>query len=332
MNDRFLKLLYHRVPNILKLLLLVLITIPIFGYLIHVMEPERFPTVFEGAWWALITGATVGYGDYIPGTILGKLLAAFLILSGGGLIAFYIASLSTTVSKREKQSQEGKLAFHGENHYIFVGFNERTRRLVDLIIRHYSNKKIVIIDRSLDNLSYTKLPVHYIKGNATEDDILHMAKIEDAACVFVAADNQKTDYESDTQAILTTIAIRGNNPDVPVVSEILSEKQIDNAARAGATTIIRSNDFMSSLFFHELDPEVQATPFEDIYHLLTQQKFIHQPLPDSLIGKTYVEAVTPFLEKGYMVIGILRGKDYMLHPKITCVLEEKDIVICMVNR
>ncbi|MFD1066487.1 potassium channel family protein [Oceanobacillus locisalsi] len=332
MNDRFLKLLYHRVPNILKLLLLVLITMPIFGFLINLMEPDRFPTVFDGIWWALITGSTVGYGDFIPETIPGRLLAAFLVLSGGGLIAFYIASLSTTVSKREKKSQEGKLAFHGNNHYIFVGFNERTRRLVDLIIRHYSNKKIVIIDRSLDNLSYTKLPVHYIKGNATEDDILHMAKIKDAACVFIAADNQKTDYESDTQAILTTIAIRGNNQDIPIVSEILSEKQIDNAGRAGATTIIRSNDFMSSLFFHELDPEVQATPFEDIYHLLTQQKFIHLPLPDSLIGKTYSEAVPPFLEKGYMVIGILRGKDYMLHPKIACVLKEKDIVICMVHR
>lgn len=332
MNVRFLRMLYYRIPNILKLLLLVLVAIPFFGYLIYLMEPETFPTLVDGIWWALVTGATVGYGDYVPGTLIGRLLAALLILSGGGLIAFYVASLSTTVIKREKKSQEGKLAFHGDNHYIFVGFNERTRQLVDLIIRHYSNKKIVIIDRTLNNLSYTKLPVHYIKGNATEDDILQMAHIKAASCVFIAADNQKSDYESDTHTILTTIAVRGNNPDIPVVSEILSKKQIDNAARAGATTIIRSNDFMSSLFFHELDPEVQSTPFEDIYHLLTQQKFIHQPVPSSLIGKTYAEAVTPFLEKSFLIIGILREKDYIFQPKTTYLLKEKDKLICLSKR
>lgn len=159
-----------------------------------------------------------------------------------------------------------------------------------------------------------------------------MANIKAASCIFVAADNQKSDYESDTHAILTTIAIRGNNRDIPVILEILTKKQIDNAARAGATTIIRSNDFMSSLFFHELDPEIQATPFEDIYHLLIQHKFIHQPVPDSLIGKTYLEAVTPFLEKGFLIIGVLREKEYILHPKTTFILHEKDTLINLANR
>ncbi|MFD1386839.1 potassium channel family protein [Oceanobacillus oncorhynchi subsp. oncorhynchi] len=332
MNVRFFRLLYYRIPNILKLLLLVLIAMPFFGYLIYLIEPETFPSLADGIWWALVTGATVGYGDYVPATLIGRLLAAFLILSGGGLIAFYIASLSTTVIKREKKSQEGKLAFHGAGHYVFIGFNERTRQLVHLIIEHYYNKKIVIIDRTLNNLSYTKLPVHYIKGNATEDAILHMANIKAASCVFVAADNQKSDYDSDTHTILTTIAIRGNNPDVPIVSEILSKKQIDNAARAGATTIIRSNDFMSSLFFHELDPEVQATPFEDVYHLLTQQKFVHRAVPPSLTGRTYTEAVTFFLGKEILVIGIVREKDYILHPETTYILEEKDTLICLSKR
>lgn len=327
MNERFLKLLYYRIPNILKLLLVVLLTIPIFGYLIYLIEPERFPTLFDGIWWALITGATVGYGDYIPATLPGRLLTMLLILTGGGLIAFYVASLSTTANRREKQHQEGKLAFHGKNHYVLIGFNERTRQLVDLIIRHYSNKKIVIIDRSLNALSYTKLPVHYIKGNATEDVILHMANIKEAACVFVAADNQKSDYASDTHVILTTIAIRGNNQSVPIISEILSKKQIGNAGRAGATTIIRSNDFMSGLYFHELDPNIQSTPFEDIYHLLAQQKFYHQPVPSSLIGKTYSEAVPVLLEQRFLILGILRDKEYILHPDTSFALEEKDTLI-----
>lgn len=332
MNERFFKLLFHRIPNILKLLLVISITIPLFGYLIYLIEPETFPSFFDGVWWAVVTGATVGYGDYVPTTTLGRMLALCLILSGGGLIAFYIATLSTAAIKRNQKAEQGKISFHGRNHYILIGFNERSRQLIDLIIQYYPDKKIVIIDESLSELSYSKLPVHFIKGNAAEDAILHKANVEHASYVFISADQQKSDYESDSHTILITIAVRGNNQTVPIVSEILSKKQIDNAVRAGATTIIRSNDFMSSLFFHELEPGMHATPFEDIYHLLTAQKFIHQPVPASIIGTSYQASIPPFLEKGYLILGVYRQKDYILNPDPSFAYQSGDILITITNR
>lgn len=58
------KHLYFRMPILIRLLLTVLITMIIFGLLIHLIEPEQFPSFFEGIWWAFVTGGTVGYGDY----------------------------------------------------------------------------------------------------------------------------------------------------------------------------------------------------------------------------------------------------------------------------
>ena len=37
------------------------------------LEPETFPTIFDGIWWAIITASTVGYGDYVPHSVLGRL-------------------------------------------------------------------------------------------------------------------------------------------------------------------------------------------------------------------------------------------------------------------
>ena len=46
-------------------------------------QPEVFKNIGDGIWWAIITFATVGYGDIYPVTPLGKLLGCIICLVGG---------------------------------------------------------------------------------------------------------------------------------------------------------------------------------------------------------------------------------------------------------
>lgn len=41
-----------------------------------------FTSIPNAFWWAIVTMSTVGYGDQIPQTILGKTIASGAILSG----------------------------------------------------------------------------------------------------------------------------------------------------------------------------------------------------------------------------------------------------------
>lgn len=45
-------------------------------------QPDRFSSIPETMWWALITLTTVGYGDVSPITPVGKIIGAFTALSG----------------------------------------------------------------------------------------------------------------------------------------------------------------------------------------------------------------------------------------------------------
>lgn len=45
-------------------------------------QPDVFNNVGEGFWWAIITFTTVGYGDVVPITPLGKTLAGFIAIIG----------------------------------------------------------------------------------------------------------------------------------------------------------------------------------------------------------------------------------------------------------
>lgn len=75
----------------------------IFGALMYVVEgPEHgFATIATGMYWAIVTMATVGYGDLSPVTPLGRFIASVLILIGYSIIAvptgIYTAELASSL-------------------------------------------------------------------------------------------------------------------------------------------------------------------------------------------------------------------------------------------
>jgi len=95
--------LFESIAGSLALLFAVLGTTTLIsvmvGNLIFIIEPQTFPNAFEGAWWSLVTMSTVGYGDYVPISVMGKLLAAFLILIGICMFAMVTAVISVRVGR-----------------------------------------------------------------------------------------------------------------------------------------------------------------------------------------------------------------------------------------
>ncbi len=59
----------------------------------------------DAVWWAVVTIATVGYGDYYPVTAAGRIIAIFMMISGVGIFALMVA----TFAKRRLEKAESKL-------------------------------------------------------------------------------------------------------------------------------------------------------------------------------------------------------------------------------
>jgi len=56
------------------------------GALERIVEPETFDTIGISYWWAITTVTTVGYGDVVPHTTAGRLVASCLMFTGLALI------------------------------------------------------------------------------------------------------------------------------------------------------------------------------------------------------------------------------------------------------
>jgi voltage-gated potassium channel len=72
-------------------------------------QPEAFGSIPRSMWWATATLTTVGYGDVVPNTPLGKVFATLTAVTGIGLIAMpagILASAFSDAIQRRRQSQE----------------------------------------------------------------------------------------------------------------------------------------------------------------------------------------------------------------------------------
>ena len=68
-------------------------------------QPEKFGSVLNSMWWAIVTLTTIGYGDAVPITPGGRIFTALIALVGIGLIAIPSGLLAAALTqKKEKEN------------------------------------------------------------------------------------------------------------------------------------------------------------------------------------------------------------------------------------
>ena len=80
----------------------------VFGVVERIVDPGTFDSVWLGMWWAIQTVTTVGYGDVVPGSTGGKVVATFLMLGGLSLFAVVTGAITSAfVAQRQKDMMDG---------------------------------------------------------------------------------------------------------------------------------------------------------------------------------------------------------------------------------
>jgi voltage-gated potassium channel len=99
-----LDVLYRERRALFGCLVITMGTAMVAAALMHLAEgaiqPEKLGTIPDALWWAIVTVGTIGYGDVVPITALGKLIATGTIFLGLILMALPIGIIATAFSEQ----------------------------------------------------------------------------------------------------------------------------------------------------------------------------------------------------------------------------------------
>lgn len=92
---------------LLACLLILFSVVLVFAALMYTVERDAQPSAFgsipEAMWWAMETVTTVGYGDVIPQTPLGRMIGGLTMISGIVMLALPVAIIATSFAEVIRQ-------------------------------------------------------------------------------------------------------------------------------------------------------------------------------------------------------------------------------------
>ena len=160
-----------------------------------------FGSFFASVWWALVTMTTVGYGDMVPVTTTGRIIASIIIIVGVILVSMFTAAISSIFVAAKIREGKGLQQVKYRNHIILCGWCHITRQYLESlagVLRRKSPQVVLVADipgSVTEDLipEFASLELKYVRGDWTQEAILKRAGVKSARTVVILPDETQSD-------------------------------------------------------------------------------------------------------------------------------------------
>ncbi|MEA2031804.1 MAG: potassium channel protein [candidate division Zixibacteria bacterium] len=307
------------------LVFLVLILVGTLGF----MFLEKMG-LMDAIYMTVITLSTVGFKEVTPLHPMGRAFVVALILIGMGTVAFMVATIGQIVihgqllsllGRRRMQKGLRKLS----SHLILAGYGRVGRQVAAEFKRQHVTFVIIEIDdKSIEDIQNEGLL--YIKGTATDDDVLRNAGIDSARTLI-------STLPDEAQNVYLTLTARYMNADLNIIARADYEDGEKKLIRAGANRVVSPHVLGGQrMAMASLRPNVV-----DFMHMtlgdsgLSIEEMVI-PKDSALNGKTLVESNLK-QDYGVNIVGIKkRNASISIAPEPNTTLEVEDVLVLIGSR
>ncbi len=326
-----------------KTLLFALFLVLLFGTAFWLVE-RRIQEIqwFDGVWWAIVTMATVGYGDLFPKTWEGRFLIALpTMMFGIGVIGIAVGQIADYFIQLSKRRKRGLVDMHKGDHIILCNFPGvgRMRQLVQQLRSHqdYAQCSILLLTDSVNSLpaELEPLDIHFISGSPSTEEALQRANVLEAKGVFVLPRDLQ-DANSDAHTFTTCVLVdhmrKVAGLKIRLVAEMVNS---DNA------TMMQHSHADSLIYSGTMGVQLMAQEFlyPGLSHVLTDLlsnedgSQLYMNPAQAAVGRTFSDMQVAIIRHPIQVqlIGVLRNGKTDLNPRLDLVLEKGDLLVYLSN-
>ncbi len=294
----FFRVLYRE--RVLALIMAVTLLV-IFGALgFSLVEPLHgtwYTRFGLGAWWALATLTTVGYGDLVPVTLLGRLVGAGLMLGGVLIVALLTATVASVFVEQKFRRERGMEAIDITGHILILGWHYDAEVLVTQLLRRLpAAVPLVLVNKAAadefealkDN--FPNFEMQYLRGDFSREEILQKANVGTATKALILAERPvgESAAQVDQRTLLTALTLKSLNPKVRLLAELLGPENRSYLERAGAEEVLIRGQYDSSLLagaiaapgLFRIFTSLLTGDGQNLWAVEVPSRFYDQPLKD----------------------------------------------------
>lgn len=191
--------------------------------------------LIDSIYYAVITMATVGYGDYLPHTGIQKIFATTLALAGVALLAYVfnimLTSFQEKMSEYSKGARKMKTIENMDDYYILCGYGRVGKVVFEELTKRKQNIILFEKDEEITENITENESIVVINKDATEDDLISKLAGDKCRSIIISTGN-------DVDNLFIVLSIRESNPDAWIVSRASKEENYSRLRRAGADKIV----------------------------------------------------------------------------------------------
>ncbi len=288
-------------------------------------------SLLDSAYMTAITLSTVGYSEVHDLSDGGQFFTIFLIFTGVGYFLYLGGVFISSVVDGEIKSMLGRQRLNSKikkmkNHYIVCGYGRIGRILCKFVAEETQNIVVVEQKEKLKAI-LEKDKMHYIIGDAGNEDVLESAGIERAKALVAA-------LATDTENVFLVLTARQLNPDIYIMARAGSTMVRKKLYMAGANQVESPYDVggvsmalkllrptVSNFLDTALSRESDAIQLEEAF-VPESSDYAGKQLKDSGIRQNYNLIIVAIKEKsGHMVFA--PHFETIIHPRDTVIVMGK---------
>ena len=315
----------------------LLATLLLGGVSMFLIERGRNPgiaSISDGIWWTIVTLTTVGYGDITPVTVVGRVVAGFLMISGMFFLALFAGIVGHTMlhavlSVREEQFRMSAIL----DHIVICGYEPGSRLLLDALREEIDpERRTVVLMAPGDRPADVPPEFMWVTGDPTKESELDKVRLTHAAAAILVGSRHLLPQQADAITILTAFTLRSYLARQPmnarrgeplyVAAEILDAENVAHARAAGVDEVIETTRLGFSLLTHAVTQHGTAEFMSQVARVGAHSLYVGR-VP-AMEGAVTFQALSEHVKagSGALVIGLRdadTGEDRVNPPDSTVV-------------